>query len=232
MIAAKNNPFGAKRIRAIGYLPQELSCQEIISQLEKLDYTAAVVGPHGSGKSTLLRDMEEQLSQSGVYTKKLFINLDTKLPWQTIKECVCSMPPKSVLFFDGANHLPFLRFRQLRSMTQKRSIGLVITSHDEGPLPTLLVCRGRLDLLTELTQQLLPEHQTIRQSHLAALFESHRGNIRDCLWQLYDDYAEYEEKRIDPYGHEEHCSWGKKHINPLGFPPCSRYGRRGGWDFL
>ena len=190
MIAAKNNPFGAKRIRAIGYLPQELSWQQVKTQLKQLDYTAAIVGPHGSGKSTLLRDIEKQLSQSGIQTKKLFINLDTKLPWKTIKECVYSMPSKSVLFFDGANHLPFLRFRQLRFITQKQHIGLVITSHREGLLPTLIYCRPHFKLLTELTKRLLPEPQTIQESHLAALFESHSGNIRECLWQLYDEYAE------------------------------------------
>lgn len=191
MIAAKNNPFGAKRIQAIGYLRQELSCQEIRTRLKNLDFTAAIVGPHGSGKSTLLRDMEKQLSQSGVQTKKLFINLDTKLPWQTIKSCVDSMPPQSVLFFDGANHLPFLRFRQLRSMTEKRRVGLVITSHHEGLLPTLIHCRPRLEFLMELTKRLLPEDQMIPQSYLTALFKSHGGNIRDCLWQLYDEYAKY-----------------------------------------
>ena len=100
------------------------------------------------------------------------------------------MPPKSILFFDGANHLPFLRFRHLRFLTHKRRIGLVITSHREGLLPTLVYCRPHLELLTELTERLLPEPQAVRQSHLAALFESHRGNIRECLWQLYDEYAE------------------------------------------
>lgn len=190
MIAAKNNPFGVQRIQAIGYLPQEVSWQQVKTRLKQLDDTAAIVGPHGSGKTTLLRHLEKQLSRSGIQTKKLFINLDTQLPWQTIKNCVHSMPRKSILFFDGANHLPFLRFRHLRFLTHKRRIGLVITSHREGLLPTLVYCRPHLELLTELTERLLPEPQAVRQSHLAALFESHRGNIRECLWQLYDEYAE------------------------------------------
>jgi hypothetical protein len=190
MIAAKNNPFGAQRIQAIGYLPQDLPWQQVKTRLKQFDYTGAIVGPHGSGKTTLLRHLEKQLSQSGIQTKKLFINLDTKLPWQTINNCIHSIPPKGVLFVDGANHLPFLRFRQLRFITQKRHIGLVITSHHEGLLPTLVHCRPHLELLTELTKRLLPKDQTIRLSHLEALFESHRGNIRECLWQLYDEYAE------------------------------------------
>ena len=194
MIAAKNNPFGAKRIRAIGYLPQELSFQQLKTRLKQLDYTAAIVGPHGSGKTTLLRNMDKQLSLSDVQTKNLFINLYTKLPWQTIKECVHSMPPKSILFFDGANHFSFLRFRQLRFMTHKRHIGLVITSHREGLLPTLIYCRPHLELLAELTKRLLPEQQTIQESQLAALFESHSGNIRECLWQLYDEYVEHRQQ--------------------------------------
>lgn len=190
MIAAKNNPFGAGRIRAIGYLPQEVSWPQIEARLKRLDYTAAVVGPHGSGKSTLLRSLEKRLNQCGIQTEKLFINLDIKLSWQAIVNTIKSLPPKSVLFFDGANHLSFLRFKQLRYMTQKRKIGLVITSHREGSLPTLTHCRPRPELLIELTERLLGEHEAIEQAHLAALFESHHGNIRDCFWQLYDDYAE------------------------------------------
>ena len=95
MITAKNNPFGAQRIKGIGYLPQEVSWQQVKARLKQLDYTAAIVGPHGSGKTTLLRHLEKQLSQSSIQTKKLFINLETKLPWQTIKNSVNSIPPKS-----------------------------------------------------------------------------------------------------------------------------------------
>ena len=190
MIAAKNNPFGAKRIQAIGYLPQELSWRQIETRLNQLDDTAAIVGPHGSGKTALLRNLETRLSQCGVSTAMLFINLDIKLPWQTIRNTIESLPPKGVLFFAGANHLPFLRFKQLQYLTRKRHVGLVITSHREGLLPTLTYCRPRLELLTELTERLLGKNEAIEPLHLAALFESHNGNICDCLWQLYDEYAE------------------------------------------
>ena len=190
MIVAKNNPFTANRIRSIGYIPQGLPLEQIESRLKQLDHTAAIVGPHGSGKTTLLQHLEKQLNQSGIQTKMLFINLDIKLPWRKIKNCIDSIPPKGVLFFDGANHLPFLRFKQLRHFTRKRNIGLVITSHRQGLLPTLTLCRPRLEFLTELTERLLGKHDTIEPSHLANLFDTYRGNIRDCLWQLYDEYAE------------------------------------------
>ena len=200
MIAAKNNPFAAGRIRRIGYISHEPSFERIEARLKQLDYTAAIVGPHGSGKSTLLRHLEPGLSQRSIPTTTLFINLDTKLPWKTIQNAVRSTPPKGVLLFDGANHLPFIRFRQLKFITQKRNIGLIITSHHEGLLPTLTNCSPSLDLLSEITQRLLPKHQTIDRSHLVALLDSHKGNIRDCLWQLYDQYTEQSDFRaIKPF---------------------------------
>ena len=77
-----------------------------------------------------------------------------------------------------------------RRVPPSRDVGLVITSHREGLLPTLTYCRPRLELLTELTERLLGKNEAIEPLHLAALFESHNGNICDCLWQLYDEYAE------------------------------------------
>lgn len=190
MISARHNPFAANRIQATDYIWQNLSYQQIETRLKELDYTASIVGPHGSGKTALLRHLEERLSQNRISTKMLFISLDVKVPWPAIKEAIYSIPPRGVLFFDGANHLPFLRFRQLRWTIRKQHIGLIITSHSEGLLPTLTQCQPQLTLLTELVERLLPNDETIAPLYLESLFKKHSGNLRDCLWKLYDEYAE------------------------------------------
>ena len=75
MLAAKHNPFGAGRIRALDYIPQEMSWTQLLARLKTLDYTAAIVGPHGSGKTTLLRHLEQRLGQANLPTAMLFVSL-------------------------------------------------------------------------------------------------------------------------------------------------------------
>lgn len=190
MLAARHNPFGAGRLGTIDYIPQELSWEQLLIRLKALDYTAALIGPHGSGKTTLLRGLEKRLRQAGIPTAMLFVSLDVALPWPAVRSAIRSLPPGGVLCFDGACHLPWFRFRPLCRLTRKRKTGLIITSHTEGLLPTLMHCRTGVGLLRDLTERLLGEQEAIAPSHLAGLFEAHRGNIRDCLWQLYDEYAD------------------------------------------
>ena len=188
MIRAKDNPFGAQRLDAIGYIPQGEPLNMICNRLKTMDCTAAVVGPHGSGKSTLLRKIQDAFDAAGDGTQRLFVSRDVKLPWKTVTQCIDSMNGQDILFFDGANHLPFWRFRQLKRLTHQRQIGLVITSHTEGLLPTLLHCRTNPALLAEIINRLSAE-DAVATEQIEALFQAHQGNIRDCLWQLYDEYG-------------------------------------------
>lgn len=189
MIRAKDNPFAAHRFEALGYLEQDLSWEAMLERLRRLDHTAAIVGPHGSGKTTLLRNLARRLHQNGYDTRQLFTSCDIKLPWKTIRDCVVSMPSGGILCFDGGNHLARLRFWQLRRLARAKSIGLIITSHCQGRLDTLIHCQPTPALLTTIVGRLVPGPDTIEPDYLDDLFAAHQGNIRDCLWQLYDDYS-------------------------------------------
>lgn len=189
MIRAKDNPFAVHQLEKLGFIANNTPWAEICDRLKQLDHTAAIVGPHGSGKTTLLRQLEKHVSENGIQTGKLFLNLDTKLRWQTIRNCIESISPKGVLFFDGACHLPILRFKQLKHLTRRRNVGLVITAHREGLLPTLVMQKPDLLLLRQIVKALLGDNEIFSEAYLADLFRLHDGNIRDCLWQLYDEYA-------------------------------------------
>ena len=154
-----------------------------------MKYTAAIIGPHGGGKTTLLEHLEIYLRQQKMQTAKLFLNLDTKLPWREIISCVQSVPTGGVLFFDGACHLSLLRFWQLKHTVRKQNIGLVITAHSEGLLPTLTHCRSNPELLKAIVSGLLNETPPYSDDDLAELFDKNNGNLRNCLWHLYDEYV-------------------------------------------
>mgnify|MGYP000215223001 CR=1 FL=1 len=188
MMRAKDNPFRSQRLNAIGYISQDEPLRAICERLEEMKSIVAVVGPHGSGKSTLLRHLQKRFDSDGYRTHQLFISRDVKLPWKRVTECVETMRPSEVLFFDGANHLPTRRFCRLKKMIRKKDAGLVITSHTEGLLPTLVQCRTNPDLLKEIVSRLLPD-EPVESWKSEALFHQHHGNIRDCLWQLYDEYG-------------------------------------------
>lgn len=190
MICAKDNPFAVSRIHALGYIPSTLSVESLTRRLTELDYTAAIVGPHGSGKTTLLAELTRHLQSNGIQTETVFISSDIRLPWRTVYDKVTSLPAGGVLFFDGASHLPWWRWRQLRRQVRRQKVGLVITSHEDGMLPTLVCCRGEQETLIELVKQLLGDITMEQHAKCTHLFEIHKGNIRECLRQLYDDFAD------------------------------------------
>lgn len=189
MMRAKDNPFAVDRWAGLGYIPKGESLEQLLERLAQLNYTAALVGPHGTGKTTLLEHAESQLRQKGIKTAKLFINLETPLPWSEVKAAIGSMPPGGVLFFDGACHLPRWRFGQLKRAARKQNIGLVITAHHEGLLPTWVQFHANPALLKTIVGRLLDHDNIYSDTYLSELLNHHRGNLRDCLWHLYDDCA-------------------------------------------
>ena len=190
MICAKDNPFAVSRIHALGYIPFTQSLDILMRRLAELNYTAAIIGDHGSGKTTLLEELEKQVKISGIQTENIFFNNDIRLPWQTVCGKVSSLPSGGVLFFDGACHLSRWRWRQLRQQAQRQGIGMVITSHKEGMLPTLFHCRPGPETLIELVKYLLGDIDIELRDECAKLFQTHQGNIRDCLRQLYDNFSQ------------------------------------------
>lgn len=189
MIRAKDNPFAVDRWQSVGFIPQSETIDQLADRFRQLDHIAAIVGPHGAGKTTLLEHLEAYLRDRGAPTAKLFLNLGTKLPWPQITTCIRTIPSNGVLFFDGASHLPRWRFWQLKRAVARQHIGLVITSHTEGRLPTLTHCRPNPNLLKTIVCHLLDGDQIFEESYLEEIFDQHNGNIRNCLWHLYDDYA-------------------------------------------
>jgi hypothetical protein len=189
MIFAKDNPFAVSRIHALGYIPFTVSMEALMQRLMEFNYTAAIVGPHGSGKTTLLEELEKKLQNNGVRTEAVFFSDDIRLPWKTVLDKAASLPAGGVLFFDGACHVSRWRWRQLRQQANRQKFGLVITSHDEGMLPTLVNCRPQPDILIELVKRLIDDIDPQLHAECVKLFQAHQGNIRDCLRQLYDEFA-------------------------------------------
>ena len=77
-----------------------------------------------------------------------------------------------------------------RRHTVKHASGLIVTSHRPGLLPTLLKCSTTPALLREVVADLAPQAPAIPPALLDALHARYKGNLRACLRELYDLYAE------------------------------------------
>jgi len=65
---------------------------------------------------------------------------------------------------------------------------LIITVHRPSRLPTLLRTTTTPQLLQQITNELLSGN-TPPPARIEELYATHRGNLREALRELYDDFA-------------------------------------------
>lgn len=191
---ARENPFAIDRIEALlNFEPEWCGSDwpDLLDRWRQLDYRAAIVGPHGSGKSTLLRTLETQLS-SETTVHHLFLNdskpdLDPQ-EWQRLES---TAEKNTVILLDGAEQLNRRAWRRFHTtiIRSTASIRALVTQHRASRFrwPTLLSTRPTPALLCHLIEKTAPDfHQTLTDSQIDSLFTRHRGNLREALWQCYD----------------------------------------------
>ncbi len=183
---ARDNPFGVDRIGRIRYRPLGTTFEQILTDLDQLNYRGAIVGPEGSGKTTLLEDLQAALEERGFPTQMVFVNDTHPFDGTACRRLLSVLPPDEIVLLDGADAISPSCWRLLRHRTIQHARGLVVTTHRRGRFPTLIDCRTTPELLQEIVASLLPPGQTISPDLLTRLFTEHEGNLRDCLRDLYD----------------------------------------------
>ena len=186
---ARDNPFSTDRVLKIRYRPRGWTWEQLLDRLARLDYRAAIVGPEGHGKTTLMEDLEPHLRAKGFNVKHLRLTRERPTfdrAW--LRDFFAATGPNDVLLFDGAEQLTRLAWWRFRGMARKAG-GLVITSHCAGMLPTLVECETDPDLLDGIVRDLAPGRVDGAVEDTAELFARHRGNVREALRELYDQYA-------------------------------------------
>ncbi|MHC4479272.1 MAG: hypothetical protein ACYTEL_26940, partial [Planctomycetota bacterium] len=74
MMRARDNPFCAERIEGLAYRPINGSLEQLMTDLGRMDYCGAIVGPEGSGKTTLLTDLGRRLTEKGFAVRSVFVS--------------------------------------------------------------------------------------------------------------------------------------------------------------
>ncbi len=179
---------------------------------ERFRCQAAIVGPHGSGKSTLMSHICRELTggklpllschpNSGVQCGDpdgTVIHVQLRRghrPWHQWLCCRRYWNPGRFLVVDGLEQLPWWARSWIGYEVRRRRMPILASSHRRiSWLPTLLQTQVSTDLALRIVRRLLPdsEHEELPHlldpNRLEALLRLHRGNFREVLMSLYDDY--------------------------------------------
>lgn len=195
------NPFRRSQTEALAYRftpsrdgdpnPGHVADVEgLLRRFEALGRRAALVGAKGSGKTTLLLEIEGHLGQLGDGLKILPIRLrrDRRNLSSREQTALGGDLSRTLVTVDGAEQLSPPRWWRLRRRTRS-AWGVLITVHRPGRLPTLRFHRTDPALLRELVRRLSDGAPMPPDDELESLFQKHRGNLRECLAELYDRRA-------------------------------------------
>ena len=185
---ARDNPFRSERVLSLRYRLGG-NWDALMERFDRLGRRAAIVGPHGSGKTTLLEDLAPRFREAGFTPRPL--RLDTETPRfepGLLDRFFASLGPRDLLLFDGAEQLGALAWRRFERRA-RAAAGLLVTTHRPGRLPTLIETSTTPELLETLVAQILGDAAPKLRPLRPALFERHRGNLREALRELYDRYA-------------------------------------------
>lgn len=186
------NPFRSSCVDGVRYTSLSLTTKRLYERFCILDYKAAIVGDHGRGKSTLLRAVGQLLNDDSVPTTLVFINDTVPFPRNRQKSLVKNLNAETVVLIDGIDLLSKLRRRRFLRYLSKRCKGVLAVSHSRPGLPILTECISSSELLKRIVKTLLDDHglSMIENAMIENVFQRHKGNIRDCLSELYDIYAD------------------------------------------
>jgi energy-coupling factor transporter ATP-binding protein EcfA2 len=187
---ARDNPFAAQRLQTIRYRPLNTTLDQILVRLHELNYRAAIIGPEGSGKTTLLEDLQQLLERKDWGTRLIFVNDTSRFDSPACRRLLAELTRDQIVLLDGADLIRRSDWSLLKRHTITHAYGLVITSHRRGLLPTLIECSTTPALLKALVSELLPRGRPIPAESLDRLYARHQGNLRACLRELYDLYAQ------------------------------------------
>jgi len=176
-MTASDNPFATRHLEALPFQPQGTTWDALRARWEKLHRRAAICGPKGSGKTTLCHELAALWKSQNHRVRTIHLSEDIRrLSGETWRK-----PARNeIIILDGAEQLSppaWLIFR----WKMRNALGLLITQHNRGRLPTLLETTTSPALLADLAQQLAP-----RIDIPDNLFSKHQGNLREALLELYD----------------------------------------------
>lgn len=188
------NPFST-RYHTTGSLPyldgdKILAAEDLYDTMIARNLPAQIVGPRGTGKSTLMRTLARIARQHAL--KLIQLSEDKRrLPsaWWYLGDTDTSI---QWVFVDGAEQLYRRRFAWLRRTCQKRSLGLLITTHRQLGLSTLreniVDEKTSHSIVTEVLARCPQAPTLVRPDEAPGALLACGGDMREALFHIYDLY--------------------------------------------
>lgn len=185
-----DNPFATKFIRpgAVEFqFPPEANLQQTLSCLENHQWCGQILGDHGSGKSTLVATLAPACRTRGKRVLQTTLTAGERRLPSTID--VSQLDSTSLVVIDGFEQLSWSRRQWLKQQVKARSAGLLVTTHSDLGLPTILTTSPSWDIFRQITAQLLHRGSlTFSDDEIRLAYEQSGANARDALFRLYDLY--------------------------------------------
>ena len=183
------NPFATRWVRP-GALPflfgPRQSAAQFVEQLRAYNWRGQIVGPHGSGKSTLLHALRPGLERAGreIVTfslaggqQSLDVLAAQRREWTTA----------TLVVVDGFEQLSCWNRLRVKRQCLRAGAGLLVTTHRDVGLPTIVETAVKLETAQAIAAQLLTGREgLVTPADVAERFAKHGGNLRETLFELYD----------------------------------------------
>lgn len=121
-------------------------------------------------------------------------------PARQIKQSKAYWHKSDLLILDGFEQLGRFHQRRVIFETQVRQMGLLVTSHSEVGLPTLIHTRLDAAKASRIVDLLLKQNENefdISRARLVELCAAYDGNMREVLMNLYDICNDIGTKRAE-----------------------------------
>ncbi|MEL7496952.1 MAG: hypothetical protein AAFN77_05040 [Planctomycetota bacterium] len=180
---ADKNPLRMERIEQVPFRFDRGNWDSNLEFLRQLNFRAAIVGRKGSGKTTLLAELSRRLPNSH------YLNLPHQRHQHAalLAAADAAVQTGQILLVDGIERIRWWQRERLYFSTAGRS-GLVVVVHRRCRLPTWIECRTDEELMHAVVLDLGLDEPAIQAAAMVA-FRRSRGNIRDALRLMYDQFA-------------------------------------------
>lgn len=199
-LPARLNPFAMHWIEQIPYCFAAGDWSEHQERLRRMDWRGAIVGPHGTGKTTLLLELHQRFCAAiaaglergpddlPVACQLLTPGRGAFADPASLVERIRSAPTHTLWLVDGWERLGWWQRRTLQQAC-RRAAGLVVTAHRPSGMPVWIRTEPRPEILSHVLEHLSPVGPPDLQHRATVAWARHRGNMRETLRDLYNQFA-------------------------------------------
>lgn len=196
-----SNPF-ATRFTSPGRLPpldssgDEIDIDPLLLRLARCGNLAAICGLHGSGKSTLLIAMADRLCRQGRLGGHVRLGRGFRRDLLAVARGLATCKRGRVLCVDSWERLGGGVAALACIFARAAGRGLLVTSHSDGWLPTLVSCSTTPRLLSRIVDRLPDRFDLLGDADIEEAFAESHGDLREALFLLYDRFERARSRQV------------------------------------